>query len=65
MITRGLFTAPLVAMMIVVMATPIPAQVTTGTIVGTVIDSSGVVPGRRADHVDGRRQPIDAVFAQV
>ncbi len=42
---RSLFIPPLVAVMSVALVTPGSAQVTTGTIVGTVSDSSGVVPG--------------------
>ena len=42
---RSLFIPPLVAVMSIALVTSGSAQVTTGTIVGTVSDSSGIVPG--------------------
>ena len=45
MMKRHLFAAVLSAVIASVWTTPIAAQVTTGTIVGTVTDANGVVPG--------------------
>ena len=45
MTQHSLFLAALTCVFTVVTASPSPAQVTTGTIVGTVSDSNGVVPG--------------------
>ena len=44
MTTRNLFITTLATVVATALATSSPAQVTTGTIVGTVSDSSGVVP---------------------
>lgn len=44
MTTRTIFVAALSAVMSLIAVVPISAQVTTGTIVGTVTDSSGIVP---------------------
>jgi hypothetical protein len=45
MIQHSLFLAVLTSALTIVTASPSPAQVTTGTNVGTVSDSNGVVPG--------------------
>ena len=45
MTKHSLFLAALTSALTIVTASPSPAQVTTGTIVGTVSDSNGVVPG--------------------
>ena len=45
MMKRDFFAAMLSAVMASVWTASIAAQVTTGTIVGTVTDSNGVVPG--------------------
>ena len=44
-VQHSLFLAALTSALTIVTASPSPAQVTTGTIVGTVSDSNGVVPG--------------------
>ena len=45
MTTQWVFAMPLAAVLTVASAAPIAAQVTTGTIIGTVSDAGGVVPG--------------------
>ena len=45
MTKHRLFLAVLTSVLTIVTASPSPAQVSTGTIVGTVSDSNGVVPG--------------------
>ena len=45
MTKRWIFALPLAASIAVLSPSPLAAQVTTGTIVGTISDASGVVPG--------------------
>jgi hypothetical protein len=45
MTKKWIFALPLAAALVVGVTSPLAAQVTTGTIVGTVSDASGVVPG--------------------
>ena len=50
MTKRCIFAAVLTMAIAVVAAEPSAAQVTTGTIVGTVSDANGIVPARHRYH---------------
>ena len=65
MMKRHFFAAVLSAVIASVWIAPIAAQVTTGTIVGTVTDSNGVVPGASVVIHEVNRGTSDTVVTDA